>query len=359
MSGYIPIDETALISEITETATIVNDADLSEIQQDGISKKVTEEIKRDYYLASVAQTTVTRITSSQDFTPDPLAKMIEVICFGAGGGGGGANAQPSTSSGNAGGAGGGGGGVNIGKFKVSELTIPISITIGVGGTGGTGIGTAAAAGNGGVGGNTSFGSYIKAYGGGGGGGTSAGGSAKGGGGAGVLGAGGTANGNAGLVNGSAHNNSEIPTKVYNALSNGGGGGGTGGSSTVSYGVFAIAGGCGGGCGGGWIGNPGTAYDGAAGSVPLLTQMTQPIGGTGTVADATKGGNGTIGQDAVNIYRAGSSGAGGGNSRSGDGGNGGVGGIASGGGGGGMTHLGSKGGNGGNGGDGICIIVQYF
>ena len=113
----------------------------------------------------------TNFTSSGSWVMPLGAKIVNVVCVGAGGGGGG-GARNATSRG--GGVGGAGGGVSEFMFRASDLGgagTSITITVGAAGTAGaaTGSGTTYLAGNnGGSGGNTSFGSYLRAIGGGGG-----------------------------------------------------------------------------------------------------------------------------------------------------------------------------------------------
>ncbi|TPM41420.1 glycine-rich domain-containing protein [Mesorhizobium sp. B2-3-4] len=92
-------------------------------------------------------------TSTSTFVPTASAAYVEA--WGAGGGGGGSNSV------NYGGAGGGAGQYAAGFVNVTP-GVSVTVTIGVGGANGT------SSTNGGVGGNTSFGSYVIANGGGGG-----------------------------------------------------------------------------------------------------------------------------------------------------------------------------------------------
>lgn len=147
--------------------------------------------------------------------------LVFVDAWGAGGGGG--TAQGA----------GGGGAFNQRTFRASDLTASVAITVGAGG---------ATAATGSVGGNTSFGSYLTAYGGGGGsavGATSTYGG--GGGGGGVTSAGATGAQSVGGAGGG-------PLFQANILSKTGGYGGTGGVGGQK-GDDAIWGGGGGGCGG--------------------------------------------------------------------------------------------------------------
>lgn len=219
-------------------------------------------------------------TTSGTWTKPTLvnaSSTVFVECWGGGGGGGGSTGGGTHR------AGGGGGGAYLSRlFKASDLTSTVSITIGAGGTGGA----AGGANNGTAGGNTTFGSYLTAYGGGGGGyGNGAGNEGSGGGGGGALGAGTTGNsgvaerigGGPGAITtgsqegfaggfGSAYNGATVGDSAY-----GGGGGG-----------HAVAGGSsiyGGGGGGGGNGNSGG------------TSIFGGNGGTG--GNASNGSNGTV------------------------------------------------------------------
>lgn len=237
------------------------------------------------------------------------SSTVFVECWGGGGGGGGSLGGGTHR------AGGGGGGAYLSRtFKASDLTSTVSVTIGVGGTGGA----AGGANNGIAGGNTTFGSYLTAYGGGGG----------------------------GYANGAG-----------NEGSGGGGGGATGGGTTGNSGVAERIGGGPGaittGSQDGFAGGFGSAYNGA------------------TVGDSGYGGGGGGHAVAGGASVYGGGGGGGGNGNSGGtsvfGGNGGTGGNASngsngsvpGGGGGGEGNAGG-GSNfaGGNGAGGKCNVVTY-
>lgn len=236
-------------------------------------------------------------TSSGSWEIPVGAKIVNVVCVGAGGGGGG-GARNATSRG--GGVGGAGGGVSEFMFRASDLGgagTSISLTVGAAGAAGaaTASGTTYLAGNAGsAGGNTSFGSYLVAKGGGGGAGgnaTQPANSASGegmwygnygsdisstvsntsGGGAGGSGSGGAATfGSGGLptsVNLTAATTASAAGPA-NTFYNGAGGGGAGGSSSTTTPTTAGAGGFpGGGGGGGGEGSTagGTGAGGAAGA----------------------------------------------------------------------------------------------
>ena len=109
-------------------------------------------------------------TSGGNYAKKTWAQKVTVICIGAGGGGG-SGARRATNATAAGGGGGGGGGVlAISTFDNSILGATTSVTIGTVGTGGT-YPTVDGVGNAGIaGGESSFGSLLRAPGGRGGGG---------------------------------------------------------------------------------------------------------------------------------------------------------------------------------------------
>jgi hypothetical protein len=337
---------------------------------------------------------------------DPGASytFVSVLIYGAGGGGGGGNGLATNFK--VGGGGGGGGAAVYRIFRRADLTFPVTVTVGAGGTAGAG----GAAGNpgtngvpGGVGGNTTFGTYLSAYGGGGGqgGGQSTGYFGGGGGGSASAGSGATPGMPTGLA---------TSTTVVGSLDNIGSGGGAG-NANQAMGGQAEWGGAGGGCavsstmtsqnlqpgssggsslyGGGaggaggngsnlgpvtWQAGPGgvggtssfynpqtIAPGGAAGGAAPSATVNQPgnNGANGAAGNSTRGGggggggSGNIGGNAV------------GASTPTPGGNGGAGGTPAGGGGGGggggsqpAAPTNYAGGNGGRGGDGSAYIGAW-
>jgi hypothetical protein len=239
------------------------------------------------------------------------ARMVNVVCVGAGGGGGGGgrNIPGGTSSG--GGLGGGGGGVSEFMFRASDLGgagTYIPITIGSGGAGGaaTASGTDFASGNAGsAGGDTSFGSYLKSIGG-------------------IAGPGGTLGGTSVEESGFG-----MWTGNYSSLSvsAGGGGGGRGGSSDSA------------------------SVSGSAGSIPTSVNLTA------TTTSGAAGASNTF------YNGAGAGGHGGQTSTGGTGFSGGAGGFPGGGGGGGgegsITGSTGTGGAGGAGAAGMVSITVWY
>ena len=139
--------------------------------------------------------TVTDFTASGTYNVPTTASFVEVHAYGAGGGGA-SGRRGAAASLRTGGGGGGGGALVIRRFKVSEITSAVAVTIGAGGAGGTAITADSTNGNAGsIGGNSTFGSYVTAYGGGGGAAGAA--AANAGGGGGGASSAGASNGNGG------------------------------------------------------------------------------------------------------------------------------------------------------------------
>lgn len=240
-------------------------------------------------------------TTTGTFTKPPGYTYIDGYMWGAGGGGG-KSSQNSTGYR----VGGGGGGACV-PFHLATGSISASttITIGAGGTGSPGTGSA-----GSVGGNSTFGSLITAYGGGGGRGNS-GADRGGGGGGGILSAGSSAG------DGSSDGGQAGSPQNFNGSSsfsvNVGFGGGTGGGYSNSGGVAVWGGGgggygnnaegstvWGGGGGGGVVASSSAAtggtsiYGGGGGSGSLTgtaSNGTAPGGGGGATATGTAGDGG--------------------------------------------------------------------
>lgn len=241
---------------------------------------------------------VQTFTANGTWTKPGTGTVAEIEMWGAGGGGG----RGSVLAG-----GGGAGGYKREFVPLSTLGATETVTIGAGGTGATSNNT-----NGGVGANTTFGSWFTAYGGGGGSG-SAGTDGDGGGGGGWLGAGGTSTTDPGTAGAPADGNLH--------------GGTLGGASGAAGGSAGGAGYYGGGGGGGGAENDGgstsagggggaSVYGGGGGGGSGFT--TAAAGGTSKFGGA--GGDGGVGATSTGSNGVAPAGGGGGG-RAGNGGNG--------------------------------------
>lgn len=269
-----------------------------------------------------AATNVQEFTANGTWTKPSGAKWIEVVCI-AGGGGGGSGRRSSGGGTASGGGGGGGGGRSVCTYEAADLPSTVSVTVGTGGGGGTGITAANTNGNAGAaGGNSTFGTYLKAVGGGGG--------APG---------NGSGNSNGGTAGG--------------GLFSSGGTGGTGTQATFGAGAAGNYASAGGGSGG--AGGSGASAGGAGGAEATFYGSTI-TGGTAGSSGGGVGGNGNSDTAAM----LGSGGGGGGGNIGGNGGAGGNGGsFGAGGGGGGGTGSGTTSGAGGAGSNGIVVVVTHF
>jgi hypothetical protein len=202
-------------------------------------------------------------------------EMVVIQLWGAGGAGGGIAASTG-----GGGGGGGGAGVEV-RVRASDLSSTVTVTIGAAGAAGTG--------NGGIGGTSTFGAYVSAYGGAGGVAGSGGSLMGGGGGGGALSAGAVGSTTTGGVGGEPGGG----TAGGGGSGGGGGGGGSGGAGGNSY-----FGGGGGGSGTNTgAGNGGSSIygggGGGAGDAGATTGGSSKVGGAGG-AGAGSNGDGTAG-----------------------------------------------------------------
>jgi hypothetical protein len=254
--------------------------------------------------------------SSSTWTKPSTGTVALVQVWGAGGSGGRAGAGD--------GGGGGGGGSYVERLiALASLSASVSVTVGGGGSAQTSDDT-----DGSAGGNTTFGTYLTAYGGGAGGGDSAG--ANGGGGGGGLNSAGS------VASGASGGNGGTPRGIIGSEITGAGGGnsnpfgGGGGASSGVDGGVALFGGGGGG------------YGSDAGSPTNGGHSIFGGGGGGGGADTSSGGDGGPG-----VIYGGNGGAGGTGAGTGTAG------TAPGGGGG-----GSESANSGAGAAGRCVVTVW-
>jgi hypothetical protein len=262
-----------------------------------------------------------------------------ILALGAGGSGASGYALSTLGTAVSGGAAGGSGAKRYECYPTASLTSTVTVTVGAGATGGASKAASGGVGNSGnAGGNTSFGSYLIAWGGGGG---NAGNTATavGGTGGGFIGVSTFAGGGQGGQNGG------LTGLVGAAMS--GGGGASPITSATSY--VGGSGYCGGGGGGGGLSTTTAGAGGPGASVDTAT------GGTGGAATGANGNNGSAGSLS---YAAGSAGGGGGANATGNGGTGGNGALCAGGGGGGASATGASG-AGGNGGNGYLVVFTWY
>lgn len=303
-------------------------------------------------------------TCSGTYTKPSGANFVLVEAWGGGGGG---SSGPRSSCLRPGGGGGGGGSYTQRLFKAACVGATVTVTIGAGGSGGASRTTDNQNGlQGSVGGDTTFGSLLTAYGGGGAPAVSLG-LSNAGGGAGVLSAGSSGS----VTPGAPVSRTSTYNIVYGQFGGGfgcgstncggqpsGWGGGSGGRGSgnccaviraATPGGSSFQGGPGGG-GGGGRGNLSKAYyDAAAGG-----------GITGSIGGGAAGGAGGCCNGVAGTAGSGrQGGGGGGGGKYGAGGAGGAGGQpAGGGGGGGASYNGFNSGAGGNGGKGLVRVYTW-
>jgi hypothetical protein len=302
--------------------------------------------------ASALDANVQTFASSGTWTKPAGAKVVEVLLLGAGAGAGGGQ-KVSGANGAGGGSGGGGGAYSRAVFRADDLGATETVTVGAGGGGGAGRSTDGIGNNGANGGDSTFGTWLKAGGGQAGSGGNVPNGQNGGTGGSVLG-GSAFSSTTGALSGQG--GGVASGAVPRAAEFGGGAGGGYSDANASYaGASSIWGGPGGGHGGFRI--TGTDYAPSAGG----TVRDYSIAGGGGAAGSNGASGGTAGSAgaAPSISLAGTGGGGGGGTTTtGNGANGGNGGRAAGGGGGGFCNSTGNSGAGGNGGNGLVIVITY-
>lgn len=279
--------------------------------------------------AAQAQVDVYATAGTFTWTKPAGAKAVHVALLSGGGGGGSGRKTPSGTAG-AGGGGGMGGGYSERILQAGICGATETVTVGAGGTGGAAITTNPVGGTNGnvgvIGGNSSFGTLVAAFGG-------------------QPGAGGTITSGGG---GAASNS----TRAMFPGSTGGAGALAGGASGGTSGNSAT----GGGGGGGIAATPAAANGGTGGTSGYFL-----AGGQAVLGIAPGGNGGTSVNVATNQAAGGGGGGGGASSITGNAGNGGAGGLYGGGGGGGGAALLDVGnsGAGGAGAAGIVVVTTYF
>ena len=279
--------------------------------------------------AAQAQVDVYATAGTFTWTKPTGAKAVHVALLSGGGGGGSGRKTPSGTAG-AGGGGGMGGGYSERILQADICGASQTVTVGAGGTGGAAITTNPVGGTNGnpgvVGGSSSFGTLVAAFGG-------------------QPGAGGTITSGGG---GAASNS----TRAMFPGSTGGAGALAGGASGGTSGNSAT----GGGGGGGVAATPAAANGGTGGTSGYFL-----AGGQAVLGIAPGGNGGTNVNVAANQAAGGGGGGGGASSITGNAGNGGAGGFYGGGGGGGGAALLDVGnsGAGGAGAAGIVVVTTYF
>lgn len=366
-SSILPIDLTSDVTGVLPVANFATGTPSGSkfVRDDGVlasialSTDVTGSLPAGQ--ASAVAISVYTATGSHTWSKPTGAKMVQVICIGAGAsgtpggirsGGGGAYAAP-----------GGAGGSRVeALFDAATLSATEDLSVGTGGAtaaGMTSVDTAPGLGN--SGGNTTFGTTtpkVTAYGGG----TGYSGlnvSSYGGGGAGALSAGGNATSSA---NGAAGSLGGIAGVTVGTQDNAGVVGGAGGNTGAVNAAGSAAGSA---IYGGSAGGPGgnvTSSSAVTAAIAGGSGFTSLAGGTAGTSGAspTVGGNGSA---PTRLGRCGTGGGGGGSSvtASQNGRAGGTGGIGCGGGGGGHCYSSgtTTGGAGGAGGNGSVTVITFF
>lgn len=237
-------DGTVYYNNTTDGWVSISNAYLYYKTKEGNTNQVIKTGDSGHITNTLGNVTVREFTTNGTWTKPSDLKFIKVELWGGGGGGG---SNQSTNSPYA--SGGGGGAYSEKIIKASDLGATETVTVGAGGAGNT-----SGDGDGAVGGTSSFGSHVSAYGGGGGEGASAssGGGGGGGGGQASAGATGTSTGGDGgnpkpVSTDSAGNTTTLGkgasgTTNANPNFSGGGGGGDGSQGDPSVSVYGGGGG---------------------------------------------------------------------------------------------------------------------
>ncbi|RTL89151.1 MAG: DUF2793 domain-containing protein [Hyphomicrobiales bacterium] len=306
-------------------------------------------------------TRISTFRTSGLYSPSPGLRFADVILFGGGGGGGSGGRQAQNAAASGGGGGGGGAWIK-GSFPAAAIGSGQMVVIGAGGAGGGAQTANSSPGlSGAAGGDSAFGSLMKAWGGGGGAGGGLAAASAGGGGSGLT-KGANASGVAGGAGsaGQGAGGSGASGGVSQSPGFGGGGGGApaDGSAGASGGA-AYFGASGGGAGGGLTAANVAANGGAGGA--FYPSGVDLRAGCGAASGAIGGGAGPGNFAAATgaLAQPGGGGGGGASGATASGAGGGGGFPSGGGGGGGAARNGGSGGAGGSGAAGFAIIIEYF
>lgn len=264
---------------------------------------------------------------THSWTKPAGARLIEVICIGAGGGGG-SGRKRATGSAGSGGSGGGAGGVSRVRMPSAAVSGSVTVTVGASGSGASATSSDSTDGSaGGAGGASSFGSYLSSGGGGAGGAGAATSAAA----PGAGGSGNWENGSAGGVGDDDTSNAAGGDTTF-APSGGGGGGGVTAANAES-----------------------------AGKAGGVISCASKSGGAGGAVGGNAGGAGDNTNSSAGVPGSGGGGGGGNSTANGNGGAGASGAAPGGGGGGGASATNGTGtsGAGGAGGNGMVIVMTYF
>ena len=326
-AGSITVNEATVSNEGSGASDTISTVNANKLLRLNGTGKIPTKIMTGNNIAQSADVQIFISVAPGTWTKPTGAKVVEVVCIGAGGGGASGSSHTNNGTNAIGGGGGGGGAVTRAVFNAAILPASVATQVGAGGLGGTAVSGISAGVSGGNGGATNFGTLLIAGGGGGGQGSAAAGTSGGGGSllnSAVLNVGGaptvTADAIAGqsptgLVAGSNSHNAEWGgatggAGVSAASGKAGGssifagpGGGGGCSSNVGGGVGGAGGTCqaysvGGGAAAGAPGSTNTVTlkgycgdGGGGGTTPNGDNQVGGAGGAGGTAGAGGGGGG--------------------------------------------------------------------